>query len=690
MSIIKNGAKWQSPEAEALLQPSNTVTNNKRVIQDPISDYSPSEAVKALTAEIRQAFYLGYITQNKPRREFNDLSLMTRMTADKMAFNTYQSNDGDSPEGDYTDSWKSRAVKPVIRNKILSIAAHVTARLLFPRVFAYNQQDDEEQNAAIVLESLNEWVADKSNYAQTSLYAVITSLWSPAAIVCKDYVETYRQVKRKKKAGGGYEMETILDETLSGFIDEVVPVDELFIENFYEKDIQKQGWLIRRKVQTYTLLNAKYGNKYENFKYVKPGVQTIFVDANRLFYDVYDTNMRPYECEEITFWRKSDDIKIIMVNGVMLTTPDNPNPRNDKQYPFVKFGYSVIDEGKCFYYKSLAFHMGPEAKIINTLYPLFIDGAYLSVMPPMINIGNDVIGADVIIPGSVTTLVDPSSDLKPLSIGQNSDGIKTAMNALQKVEENINESSAEPLQRVEQQGGDVTAYQISKIEQNANTVLGLFVKMVSEYVRAFGILQMGDILQYLTIPQAQSIGGTEESPLVYKTFYLYNKGQGSRTRKIKFDNALPEGEVSHADLLQESFKVLQEQGGPDAKSELYKVNPALIRNLKYMVTISPDILNPMSEELERAFKLEEYDRAIANPILDQEEVTKVFLLGAYPASKKDPQKFIAKKQVMQPGMPQLQQGIGQGNPQGINFNPSALNKAGKNISQPTPQMGMAK
>lgn len=678
MSIIGTGDTLE----EALLKPSYSKDKDgKEFVNDSVSVWQPTQAEKDRRMEILKAFYLGYVNQNKPRREFNDLSLLMRMTVDKMSFNTYQANDGDSPEGDQIDSWKSRAMKPVVRNKILSIAAHVTARMLFPKVFAYNQQDDQEEAAATVLESLQEWAADKSGYAYTSLRAVVTALWSPAAIVYTDYVETYRTVKRAKKDGGGYETELMLDETLSGFMDDVVPVDELFIENFYERDIQRQQFIIRRKVQSYALLKAKYQTKYENFKYVKPGVQVIFNDANGLFYDVYDTNMRPEMGEEITFWHKNEDLKIIMVNGIVLTDPDNPNPRNDKQYPFDKFGYSIIDEGKCFYYKSLAFHMGPEAKIINTLYPLFIDGAYLAVMPPMINIGNDVIGSDVIIPGSVTTLVDPSSDLKPLSIGQNSDGIKTAMAALQKVEDNINESSAEPLQQGQQQGGETTAYEISRIEQNAVTVLGLFIKMVSEHVKGFGALRLGDILQYLTIPDVLKIEGQEGAPLVYKTFYLYNKGQGSKTRKIKFDNQLPEGQTSKKDLLSESFKVLEEQGGPESKMELYKANPALIRNLKYMLTISPDILNPMSDELERAFKLEEYDRAIQNPLLDQEEVTKVFLLGAYPASKKDPDKFMAKQG---PGQMPPQPG-NQGNQQGINYNKSPLNNMmGKGLNQPVP------
>ena len=624
------------------LKPRIKKINNVDIIEDDVSTYQPTGEELARRQEIVHDFTWGHVTMYKPRREFNDLSLVSRLTIDKMAFNTYQPNDGDALEGDEINAWKSRAVKPIIRNKAFSIAAHATARLLFPRIFAYNQLDEEEEDAATVMESLQEWAADRSNYAKTSMYAVITALWSPAAIIETYYAETYRDVK-KEKVGGKWVTESMCDENLSGFMDEVVPADELYIENFYESDIQRQGWLIRRRVQAYSLLRAKYEKKYSNFKYVKPGIQIVYNDANQLFYEVYDTNMRQEMGEEVRYWRKADDLMLIMVNGVLLTESDNPNPRNDKMYPFDKFGYSTFDEGRCFYYKSLAFAMSPEAKIINTLYPLVIDGTYLSVMPPMINIGSEVISADVVIPGAVTTLQDPNADLKPLSIGQNNMGLRSGFEALKTVEESLNASSIEPTQAGAPQPGDKTAYEISRMEQNAATVLGLFVKMIAEHVRNFGYLRLGDIIQYLTIPEVKTILGHVSDQLVYKTFYLYNKGEGARTRRIKFSNDLPSGYMTEEELLKESYKTLQEQGGLKSKTDLYRVNPQLIRNLKYMFSITPDILNPMSEELERAFRLEEYDRAIQNQTLDQEEVTRVFLLGAYPASKRDPDKFINKQ-----------------------------------------------
>ncbi len=623
-----------NPEDVTQLGLTTKKVNNNEIVTDQVSLYQPSEGAKLRRQEIIKDFTLGYVTMYKPRREFNDLSLVSRLTVDKMSFLTFQPNDGDALDGDIVNSWKSRAMKPIIRNKIMSIAAHATARLLFPKIFAYNENDDEEEDAAIVLESLQEWAADRSNYAKTSLYAVITSLWSPAAIIYTDYTETYRTVKRNG------EKELMLDENLSGFQDEVVPVDELYIENFYEPDIQRQGWLIRRRVQSYTLSRAKYENKYEDFKFVRPGIQLVYNDANQLFYEVYDTNMRQEMVEEITYWRKSDDVKIVMVNGVMLTDPDNENPRNDKMYPFDKFGYSILDEGRCFYYKSLAFHMTPETKIINTLYPMIVDGTYLSIMPPMINVGADVISQDVIIPGATTNLTDPNANLTPLSIGQNNQGIRTGMETLQKVEESINEATSTPLESGDQQPG-TTAYEISVLEKNAATVLGLFVKMISEHVRSFGKLRLGDILQYLTIGEVKMIAGKEDGELVYKTFYLYNKGEAAKTRKIKFDSTLP-NQMTQDQKMSESFKVLEEQGGLDSKTLLYKVNPELIRNLKYMVTVNADILNPMSEELERAYALEEYDRMVLNPNIDPEETAR-FLLQSYPKTKKEPDKYIVKQ-----------------------------------------------
>lgn len=602
-----------------------------------VSDYKIPDEAKPTFDMIRRHFVLGDVTMQTPRVEFNDMSVLQRYQIDQMAWNTYQPNNGQPPEADEINGWRSRAIRPVVRNKAISIAAHATARLIFPKIFAYNNQSESQVDAARVMEDLMEWAADQSNYQFTSLRRVIESLFAPASIGYTEYAEAFRVVKRPQ-GDGKYKEERIVDETLSGFQDMVVPADQLYIENFFEPDIQKQGWLIWRRVQSYSLLEAKYAQIYPNFKFVKPGVQLIYNDANQSFYQVYDTNMRREDGEEIIYWNRNLDLKIVMVNGVMLTTHDNPNPRIDKQYPFDKFGYELINN-KCFYYKSLAFKLGPDADILNTLYPMIIDGTYLNLMPPMVNVGGEMIGSEVIVPGAVTTLSDPQADLRAISLSTN---LRAGMDTMFKVDESINQSSEDPLQSGQPNPGTQTAYEISRLEQNAATVLGLFIKMISDHVRSFGKLRLGDILQYLTIADVDQ---TTDSPeLVYKTFFMGEKsGKGkTKNRRIVFDTSLSSEPQTEEDVLRESYKTLKEQEANN--EELYRVNPELFRDLKFKISVTPDVMNPMSEDLERAYALETFDRAIQLPNTNHDELTRVLLLGTSPATKKNPDKFMMKQE----------------------------------------------
>ncbi len=629
MSIVTHSVEDNRVEAVLLRAP----TNKKGEIQAEIAPYTETEEEKKVTAMILKQFINGVVTLYTPRVEFNDLSLTVRDQYDQMSFNTYQPNNGEAWEGSPQSAWRSRALRPIVRNKIISIAAHATARLIFPKVFAYNNESDEQRDAAAVMEDLMEWSGEISNYPFVALMRVITALSSPASIGYTEYGEVYRNVKVERDAQGKWIEKKILDEAYPCFSDQVVPVDQLYIENFYEPDIQKQGWLIWRKVYSYTIAQGKYGDR-DNFKYVRPGVQTIYDDANRTFYYVYDPHMQTEDVEEITYWNRNLDLKIIKVNNVFMTPCDNANPRADKLYPFDKFGYEPINN-RCFYYKSLAFKLQHDADIVNTLYQMVIDGTYLAIFKPMVNVGGEIIASDVIVPGAVTTLSSPDADLRPINVGSD---LKAGLETLSAVEGSINDSSQEPISQGNQPGPDTTAYQISQIENNANTVLGLFLQMIAKHVRDFGKLRMGDIIQYLTIGEVADITG--DAPLAYKSFFIKGALKGnSKNKKIYFDGQLPD-EMTNEDYLQSSYDLLQEENTKEI--EIYRVNPGLFRELKYMATVSPDVLNPRSEQLERAYNLETYDRMVQNPVINQEEALKL-LLSTNPDTRKKMDKYIAQQ-----------------------------------------------
>lgn len=596
---------------------------------------------------ILKHFILSTVNMYTPRVEFNDLSLVTRDQFDQMSFNTYQPNNGEAWEGAPQQAWRSRAIRPVVRNKCMSIAAHATARLIFPKIFAYNEDSDGQSDAAGVMEALMEYAGDVSNYPYTALMRVITALSSPASIGYTEYGEVNRTVKTEKDEQGNWTEERIRDEAYPVFMDCVVPVTQCYIENIFESDIQKQGWIIWRKVYSYSEAQAKYNGVYDNFKFVRPGVQTVYDDANRQFYYVYDPNMRQEDVEEITYWNKNLDLKIVMVNRVMLTDCDNPNPRKDKLYPFDKFGYEPINN-RFFYYKSLAFKLQHDADIVNTLYQMVIDGTYLSIFKPMVNVGGEIIASDVIIPGAVTTLTDPNADLRAIDVGAD---LKSGLETLQVVEDSITETAADNQQTPNPSGNSQTAYEISVLEQNANTILGLFLQMIAKHVKDFGQLRMGDILQYMTVPEVVQL--TDDAELVYKTFFVNGK-TGSKNKKIEFDKELPD-DMDKDEYMQRSYDLLISEQEKDM--ELYKVNPGIFRDLKYKITVSPDILNPRSEDLERAFDLESFDRMVAAPpgMFDPQETAKL-LLVSNPRTRNDPDKYIPKQSSQQLGAPPLQNG----------------------------------
>lgn len=649
--------------------------------------YQPEGLERDRIALVRKCFQLGDVTMQKPRPEFNDLSVIGRDQYDKMAFNSYQPNNGQPVAGDPLNSWRSNAMRPIVRNKVISIAAHATARLIFPKVFAYDENNEIQEDTALCMETLMEWTTRKK-WGEFSLQAVIEALVAPACIIHSEYTEVYRQDKDNKP---------VLDETMSGFVDSIVPVDQLYISNFYEPDIQKQDWLIWRRVQSYQLLMDKYKDAYDNFKYVRPGVQYIYNDANQSFYAVYDTNMRQDECEEIVFYHRTLKLCAVMVNGVYLPKVDTDEERNqriDGLFPFSKFGYQLINN-RCFYYKSLAFYVMQDANIINTVYPMIIDKTYLDTFPPLINRGGEAIRSNVWIPGASVTLSSAQANVEPLQMSA-ANALQGALQTLETVETSINESSTTPLQQGNNQSGNQTAYEISLQQQNANTILGPFITMIGSYIFQFGTLRISDIIQHLTVPEVLEAEGDPE--LVYKSFLLSDKT--GNHKKVEFDYTLPE-QMTDQEKLDKSYEILDRQGGMKGKQTLYVANPTLFRKVKYECAISADVLNPLSEDLERAYGLELWDRMISQVptgLYDGEETAKL-LLDLYPKTKKDPDKYLPQQppagqlQGMfppggqpQPGQPQQPGTPPQGGQQSSPLN--AMMKKGMPQAQgaPLPQM----
>lgn len=670
MSIIQDkldsSGKYVAGSASIL----NATKNKKKEITDTPSTLVLSPLETQCRNEFLEDFRLGWQTMHLPRAEFNDMSLYQRYVVDMLAFNTYQENDGNPFLEDRVNGWQSTAMRPIIRNAAVSIAAHQTARQLVPKIFAYNQEDDEQEDAAKVMSHLVDWAREQANYPYKALYRNIAALYSPISWGYTEYAEVYRRVKD----GDNLKYKEILDEEESGFQHMPLSTDQVFFFNFYERDSQKQDFIILRRIISYDKAKAKYGH-IENFKHVHGGIIVTMDDANMGFYNTYDPHMRQEDVEELIRWRKSTDSKEIMVNGVPMTQPYAANPRADHQYPLDSFYYLPINE-RCIAGKSLVFALQNDARLANEFYQMISDGTKLNLFPPTVTSGSEKTGTDIMIPGLNLAFSDKDVTVAPLRTADDR-SLQTAMNTLEKIESSIHESSQDPIQQGQQtgQGPASTAYEISRIEQNSATVLGLSIKFFTYmHVIPYGKLLLSDILQYMTMPDAEKI--TDEGGLLYKTFYAKD-GKSGKQAKISFDAKMPDS-MTEQEKLDMSWDLLKAQGGLKSNTTLFKVNPSLFREHKFKFAVDADVLNPRSAELERAFDLETYDRAVASPVANQEEIYKELLMSSNPKTERNPDRYVAK----QPPQPSQTPANGQpGTPSAAKPSQPTANRASLAVSK---------
>jgi hypothetical protein len=598
---------------------------DKKSISSPLSAYQPSEEVRELTWMVKMAYQDGEAIQNTPFKEFNNKSVLQRENEDKMAWLSW------NPEpyvGE--DDWRWNGVRPITRNRVISTAAHLTSQLLIPNIFAQNQFDEEDREAAYVMKDLIEYNIKRSNYETAFLFGVISGLVSPVTYFKVDYVKAYQDVWQEGK------IEKVVDDMFSGFQNSLVPVDEVLISNAYQYDIQKQDWLIHKKYISYGEAEAKYGN-YSLFKYVQAGKKVILNDDGQ-FYDVEDIN--DSLVEEVCFKNRRKDTEVYFVGGVYMgndNTEFNPfihrTNKNKPKYNLVKFGYEPIDAMRFFYYKSLVAKMSNDQEAVDREWQMYFDASFLSTFPPTISMGAGKIDRSVIAPAT-NTEIGKDAKITPLNVSNPG----AALNALREAERSLTESSQDPQMSGDKQGPSKTARESILLQQNAQTQLGIASKMIGFMVKDIGSLLVDDIIRY------QSIGEMNEitSEMSYKTFIIDGKVKGGKDKSsyIKFTDRFAGKSMTKEEKDTENYKLAEEA---EEEKEIYEVNPYVFSKMDYLITIDADKALQKNDAFERAFKLETYDRAIANPLVQQDleaqqKITRDFLFE--PLMKGEASKYL--------------------------------------------------
>ena len=618
------------------------------------SAYQPNDEVKGLFARVMADYQIAWKLQHRPFREFDGYSLLQRARLDQETFGVYVGVE-DVPQH---KKWRWKGRKNTARNKLIGILAHMIAGMLYPAVFAHNEQNEEDKMTAKAMAILVEDELKKAKYETQFLFMVLSALVNPAVHVYVEYIEALQTIKQKLKDGKIKIVEAV-DEMMSGTFLNVVPIDEILISDFYTSDIQQQPFVIRVRRISYDTAKSIYG-KHPNFQYVQAG-QTRIVQASRekqVLYDIDWTEADSDFVQEITAYYRSEDVEVVFVGGVFIGSEEdvyNTNQFTHRRFslindewmsvpvlPYCKSYFEPIDPSGRFYFgKSGAFKEYWDALSQDKMYQLAHDGTYLDVIKPIFISGIAKGDGIVLAPGAVTAM-PAGSNMTPYQLSPN---IASAMQIMGINKDDMAESTQDKIMSGIVEKG-VTAYATSKAEQNARIFLGVFGVFMSQLIRDVGALIIDCIIMNKTIGELDA-SIPENLMMKYKPMLIKGKERGSNvTHKMiftdrQFGKVFKTQEEKDKWIEEKEWHLYNEAGGDEQR--VWEINPYKFARTKYYVEVDADQMTMKSAgaDIQRKQLAKEalLDPRIAQ-FVDLEAVAEDYVFEEY--SEGDPDRYKAK------------------------------------------------
>lgn len=628
-----------------------------------ISSYQPSRDVIDLTKVVKEDYYEGHRILNEPWVELNDRSVITDENRGQSMFNAFV----DTSYEDANEAWKWRGTRSKARNKAVAMHAQLTSNFLLPLFIAQNDEDEVDKGFSEVMRDIIEWMAQpiNSNYQASFLQVVFGMMTSPVTYLGAEYCEVMQKI-RTKLDNGEVEIKEIVDEVLSGFKADIWAVNEVLITNAYERNIQKQKAIIKRRYTEKSELEAKYG-EHENWPHVQTGIRSIYSEANDLFYDIYDDDHRDLVAEEIWYNRREDS-EVPFVNGIYMgdsNVKNNPIKHRDNRdapkYNVVPFGYHRIGP-HFFYYKSMMNSMGWDNDLYDAMTEIVMNRALLEVEMPIAISGTDKVDSEVIFPSAVVALEDKDAKITPLLPPSNTN---LGFAAIQETGESMDEASLSKTMEGQLPDASQKAYSVAQAQSNARKMIGAVAKSLAQSVIQFGDLMKDIVINNITAPQIDELVGGGMK-LKYRKFYLENKETDGKKRdmNIIFDESLIGKQMSKNELKESNLKLLEESGYPDKKMSIRRVNPELFAKFKYLTKVDIEEMYNKSPEYWQPILLHLRRELTNDPYIDMESIDRRVLHAFF---QSDGESIIKSPEKTQPQQSEM---ASKGLPAPVNASPN--------------------
>jgi len=566
-------------------------------------NYFPPEDEKKRLNNVYDGFSNCYDTRSQTYHYFNDRGLDDMINDAVKRYNSYL------PPRD-EDEWRSQLNMGETRDKIMAILSFIGSQRMREELSARDKNSTVNKTLSSILQGLYDYSMDAEKGDMKFTLSVLEVLTKGTVINFEGYERKTRNVRYVESTDQETGISKFKEKEITDFdgcFSKIIPLEDFFVPNFYELDIQNQERVyIQENVPKY-MFDVKY-KKYANHKYVKSGSEFSDYDkeANMFFYNSWSSRVEEEYVEVLHCYVKEEDRHDIVANGVLLTEPDNPFIFNHKNYPFAKAVYEYYAPD-FFYGMGLAIKLMNRQDVSNTLHRMFLDRTYLSVMPWFVTSLSDEIEESEIGPMQRIQVSDVTQfregDTKSIQGGD--------IQMADRLQDSMNISSIDPA--MQGNVSSATATSVMQARESNVQIMSLFLNNLSWMRYDQAKQRIANLLQFSPKPNADSDD--------YKVKEIRQEGQtlSDGTKGIKIIRLIRDSKVKKGSELDKNGyrkKFLGDEETGD-NTEVFYITCDKLRNIDYDIKIVPTSSVPETQSMQKAMVLEYANAMSGNEELAQ-------------------------------------------------------------------------
>lgn len=491
------------------------------------SDYNPSDKSKERIDFVYNELKDMVNKRNQRYVQFNDRTLKEFIDDSEKRLNAYVLDKASQGKEDWQANFATRAYA----NKAKALLAATAKQIPDIKFKAVNQDDRYNGLAADVMKNLVRHSYYQGN-PQEELFFLSWSNVGHGTVISYEGFEKQVFVKKRIKSydymTGDVEEEIIEKASYGEPCSYEIPLTQLFIKNFYIRDIQEQPSII---LETYYAdkerFEANYGG-YKNFKYVKDISDIKEEESDTYFKSKWQESLSSSKGYIVhRYMNKYRDIYRIIANGVelyngpMIWVDVTRKNFGKKAYPFAKTIYEPFATGDFFYGNSLPNSAMGEGDVLNTLYNTSLDKQYRSMVPPLLigQVNKDMLDLeDEVVAGDTKIYVDDINQVKQMEIkGINDSDIKM----IDLISNGLNLTTLDPMQEG-MAAKYVTARAALGADERSKQLKGVFAMFMESLWLQKMRLRTSNIMFSYTVPKIVKIVGENGKELVKEKSRLFN------------------------------------------------------------------------------------------------------------------------------------------------------------------------